>query len=279
MSDHDNTRKSVADNYAKAVAAPRPQSCCCGPVQKGVAVKSAGYGPDELSALPDDAVVNSFGCGNPLAFAGVKVGQTVLDLGCGAGIDLLIAARVVGAKGAVIGVDMTPEMIERATNNVQAAGFDNVDVRQGIIEDLPVEDQSVDWVISNCVINLSPDKIAVFREIHRVLRVGGRLSVSDIVVEQLPDWVRANASLYSCCVGGAISEADYTAALNEAGLSDVTVIDRHVYSAIELRGLFESELAGVTQCCETPVSEEQMTRALDDLTGQVWSAKFTAARM
>ena len=160
---------------------------------KGVVAKLAGYSDEEFAALPADAVVNSFGCGNPLAFSAVQPGEVVLDLGSGAGIDLLLAARKVGAAGRVIGVDMTEEMIARARANIAAAGIENAEVRQGIIEELPVEDSSVDWVISNCVINLSPEKPRVFAEIARVLKPGGTMLVSDIVAEDLPEEIVARA--------------------------------------------------------------------------------------
>jgi SAM-dependent methyltransferase len=189
MGEQDQVRQAVSDSYARAVTSE--DGCCCGsPVQKGVAAKLAGYTREELESLPPEAVTNSFGCGNPLAFAEVQEGQTVLDLGSGAGIDVLLAAKIVGPTGRVIGVDMTDEMIAKARENAAAAGLNNVDVRKGIIEKLPLENNSIDWVISNCVINLSPYKHEVFAEIARVLKPGGHMHVSDIVATGLPDWVR-----------------------------------------------------------------------------------------
>lgn len=236
-------RRHVSESYTRAVTTPG-SSCCGGmqPAQKGVAVKSAGYGP-ELGELPPDAVENSFGCGNPLAFSEVREGDTVVDLGSGAGIDLLIAAKRTGPTGRVIGVDMTDAMIERARANIAAAGLAAfVEVRQGYIEALPVESGTVDWVISNCVINLSPEKGKVFAEIARVLRPGGRMLVSDIVVESLPEELRRNQALYNSCIAGAISEADYLAGLRRAGLTDVQVRSRHVYDEMQLEALIESEI-------------------------------------
>jgi len=251
-------------------------------VPKGVAAKLAGYGPQELSALPAEAVVNSFGCGNPLAFAEVRPGEVVLDLGSGAGIDLLIAAGKVGPSGRVIGVDMTEEMIERARRNVAAAELTHVEVRKGLIEELPVAAASVDWVISNCVINLSPEKDRVFAEIARVLKPGGRMVVSDIVAEELPDAVRSDPALYSSCLAGAISEAEYLAGLERAGLVEVEVRERLVYDASQLAELACSE--GLS-CGEKAPGDGRSAsvgltkRAVADLlAGKIWSARFHARK-
>ena len=200
---HNDRRQSVSEDYARAVENPSSSSCCA-PVPKGVVAKLADYTAEEMAALPSEAVVNSFGCGNPVAFSDVEPGDVVLDLGSGAGIDLLLAAEKVGPQGKVIGVDMTDAMIEKARKNVAEAGLENVEVRKGIIEDLPVEDGSVDWVISNCVINLSPEKSKVFAEIVRALSPGGRILVSDIVAEELPQEILENQRLYSTCLAGAI---------------------------------------------------------------------------
>ena len=286
-------RGEVAKAYGERVAAtPAPASggCCGGgsglnssavDTRKGSVVEFAGYTADELAALPDDAVVNSFGCGNPLALAGLRPGQVVLDLGSGAGIDLLLATRLVGPEGRVIGVDMTDEMVARARANVAAAGFTNIDVRQGIIEELPVEDSSVDWVISNCVINLSPEKDRVFAEIARVLRPGGQMQVSDIVAESLPPEIRALPAAYSSCIAGAISEADYLAGLRAASLIDVDVRDRLVYDAGQLASFVTSGTEGVCSCgggdqlgAEFGAEfVEKVAGYARDLEGQVWSAK------
>lgn len=266
------THDLVSRTYAKAVTTPGG-SCCAGstcgaPAQKGVLAKVAGYSAEDLDALPSDTVANSFGCGNPLAFSEVKPGDVVLDLGSGAGIDLIIAARKVGPTGRVIGVDMTDAMIERARANVAAAGLSNVEVRKGLIEDLPVESGSVDWVISNCVINLSPDKPRVFREIARVLRPGGRLRVSDIVVQDLPEALRKSPALYASCIAGAISEAAYVAGLGEAGLTDVTVRERVVYDAAQLEALAASDQSFASSAA--PLARQAA--------GKVWSAVFFARR-
>ncbi len=271
MTDVQMTRKNVARAYAEAL---EQESCCGEPVPKGVAAKVAGYDAAELRELPPDAVVNSFGCGNPVAFAGIGEGEVVLDLGSGAGIDLLLAAKKVGPRGSVIGIDMTDEMIARARENISAAGLSNVDVRKGIIEELPVEDASVDWVISNCVINLSPEKHRVFREIARVLKSGGRMSVSDIVAEDLPQWVRDDPALYHSCIGGAISEDDYVRGLEEAGLSDVRVEERLQYESAQVESLIESERIEPSSCCG-PDGGENLKEAVG---GKVWSARITARK-
>ena len=201
MDEKEAIRQRVSDFYAQSVnkGCGCGSSGCCGQaVPDGALARFAGYDEGVLKTLPPDAVVNSFGCGNPLALSEVQKGQTVIDLGSGAGMDLLIAAQKVGPGGKVIGVDMTEDMIVRARQNLAAAKAANVEVRQGIIEQLPVDSESVDWVISNCVINLSPEKEKVFSEIFRVLKPGGCLSISDIVAQDLPAWMRENMALYGC---------------------------------------------------------------------------------
>jgi SAM-dependent methyltransferase len=265
-------RLQVSRAYAEAVSRPASNGgCCSGPSPKGVAARAAGYGQEDLAGLPEDAVANAFGCGNPVAFSEVGEGEVVLDLGSGAGLDLLLAARKVGPTGRVIGVDMTPEMLERARRNV--ADQANIEVRQGFIEELPVEDCSVDWVISNCVINLSPDKPRVFREIARVLKPGGRMRVSDIVVQDLPEEVRRDPALYCSCISGAISEEEYLQGLRAAGLQDVEVLERAVYSGTTLEDLVKSELPVNQRSCCGPAAG--MARSLE---GRVWSARFAARK-
>jgi len=279
MSDHEKVRKGVTQAYAKLVSSPA--TCCCGGSQKSTVAQMAGYTPEELANLPDDAVTNSFGCGNPMAFSGVKPGEVVLDLGSGAGIDLLVAAEKVGPQGRVIGVDMTDEMIARAKKNIEASGHKNVEVRKGIIEELPVEDSSVDWVISNCVINLSPEKERVFAEIARVLKPGGQVSVSDIVVEDLPDWVRKNADLHNSCVAGAISEPEYIEGLERAGLEQVEVKDRLVYEKEQIEYLAgEATPPGeaALSCCGAPPPKELVSKAAESVAGKIVSAKFYARK-
>ena len=276
MDDKDRIRADVSKTYGAAV---KGGGGCCGggaAIPKGVTAKFAGYSPEELAKLPPDAVVNSFGCGNPLAFTEVLPGQTVVDLGSGAGIDILLAAKKVGPTGRVIGVDMTEEMIARARANIAAAGLANVEVRKGVIEELPVESGTVDWVISNCVINLSPEKERVFREIARVLKPGGRMVVSDIMVQDLPEWARQSAALYASCIGGAISEAAYLAGLRAAGLEEVEVHERLVYDGPQLLALAGTGLER-TSCCG-PIDEKVAAGAAEALAGKIWSAKVHARR-
>lgn len=288
MNKSDQTRETLSRIYAQAVTAPPGSSCCCSPKpeQKGTAVKFAGYSPDELDALPADAVVNSFGCGNPLAFSDVRPGEVVLDLGSGAGIDLLLAARKVGPTGRVIGVDMTDEMIAKARDSIAAVGHHNVEVRKGLIEEMPVESSSVDWVISNCVINLSPEKHRVFAEIVRVLKPGGRMLVSDIVARDLPQAVLDNLELYASCVAGAISEQAYCDGLRRAGLTDVDVRERIVYDATQLGGIISAALDNSNPggCCSSPAGGADRRSLADaaalaaECAGKVWSAKIFARK-
>jgi arsenite methyltransferase len=270
---HDAIRASVAKDYAKAVKkkAGCCSSCAAKPVPKGVAAKLAGYSDDEFAALPAEAIVNSFGCGNPTSFIDVVKGDTVLDLGSGAGIDLLLAARKVGPSGKVIGIDMTDAMITKARQNIAAASIHNAEVRKGLIEDLPVESDSIDWVISNCVINLSPEKGKVFAEIARVLKPGGKMLVSDIVAEHLPVEIIMHPDLYSSCLSGAISEKNYILGLQEAGMADIEVLNRLVYDREQLTSFVNSELqAGATS--------RKMDHLIDQLVDKVWSIKIRASK-
>jgi len=288
MTDANDVRKRVSQAYAKAVNTPAVDSGgCCTPSQKGAAARSAGYTSRQLSSVPKDAVINAFGCGNPLAFSEVREGDVVVDLGCGAGIDILLAAAKVGPRGKAIGVDMTDEMLDRAKKNLQEAGAENAEVRKGTIENLPLEDRSVDWVISNCVINLSPEKDRVFAEIARVLRPGGRMAVSDIVARNLPASVRKSDVLYNCCVGGAISEEDYVAGLERAGLVDVEVRERIVYDHHQLESLITSERPDSQQlasCCggapddSGDIPTGRLHELAEALAGNVWSAKIHARK-
>jgi len=223
-------KKEVKKRYGNIA---KTSGSCCGPASSCgcSAVPSAeelsasvGYTPAELATLPEGANLG-LGCGNPVALASLKPGETVLDLGSGAGIDCFLAARKVGPQGRVIGVDMTEEMLRLARENVKKSGLTNVEFLQGEIENLPLEDATVDAVISNCVINLATDKERVFREVYRVLKPGGRMMVSDIVLDgELPEKIRDSVAAYTGCIGGAMKRADYLAAMAKAGFTQVEIV-------------------------------------------------------
>jgi len=202
---------------------------CCG--TDSASMSELGYSSEQLATIPEGANLG-LGCGNPLAHAHVKSGETVLDLGSGAGIDAFLAAQEVGPTGRVIGVDMTASMIQRARENAAKSGTTNVEFRLGEIENLPVADSSVDVIISNCVINLSPEKPRVFAEALRVLRPGGRLVVSDLVLTKpLPDAVRQSIEAYVGCVAGASQREEYLGHIRQAGFQEVAVVEERSYGA------------------------------------------------
>jgi arsenite methyltransferase len=214
----------VKERYSSIVIGAS-ESCCGG---SSCGVEAQLYDTNLLIDLPNEVTNVSLGCGDPVTIAGLKAGEVVLDLGSGGGIDCFLAARQVGESGYVIGVDMTPEMLMRANSNKVKMGVNNVEFRRGQIEDLPLRENSVDVVMSNCVINLSPDKAAVFREAYRVLKPGGRISVSDIVTEgEFSAELRADAAKWAECVTGAIDVAAYTGLMQAAGFSAIQVVDKH----------------------------------------------------
>jgi arsenite methyltransferase len=215
-------RDMVREGYA-GIAGNSGQCCGGATANADTIARRIGYSEEDVSAVPDGSNLG-LGCGNPLALANVQPGETVLDLGSGAGFDALLAARVVGPTGRVIGVDMTPEMLARAKANADRARASNVEFRHGYIESLPVDDASVDVVISNCVINLSPEKARVFAEAHRVLRPGGRLAISDLVLKvPLPTGLLRSVEAYVGCIAGAMLRDDYVAAIGAAGFERVEV--------------------------------------------------------
>lgn len=224
-------RESVRKRYGEIAAQGQsgcgcaPSSCCSGPApapQEKLALQM-GYSQEELQAVPAGADLG-LGCGNPQAIAALQPGETVLDLGSGGGFDCFLAARQVGPGGRVIGVDMTAEMVARARENAREAGYANVEFRLGEIEHLPVADASVDVIMSNCVINLSPNKPQVFREAFRVLRPGGRLAISDIVaLETMPEEIRKDLAFYAGCIAGAATKAELEAMLLEAGFDRIRI--------------------------------------------------------
>jgi SAM-dependent methyltransferase len=228
---HDAVRARYGEIARRGM--PVPEAGCCGPSPATIAGR-LGYAEADLAAVPEGANLG-LGCGAPLVHAALQPGETVLDLGSGAGFDAFLAAREVGPDGRVIGVDMTPEMLVRARANAERAGMRHVEFREGRIEALPVTDASVDVVISNCVINLTPDKAAVFREVARVLRPGGRMVVSDIVLDApLPPVVATSVAALTGCVAGASLRHDYLAAIAAAGLRDVEVVEERGFGELAL---------------------------------------------
>jgi len=226
----DKIKKAVREGYARIAkqgssCCPSTASCCGGTDLAQDISQNIGYTEEELKAAPKGANLG-LGCGNPLALASVKSGETVLDLGSGAGFDCFLAAHRVGKNGRVIGIDMTPEMMERARENARQGNYPNIEFRLGEIENLPVADSSVDVIISNCVINLAPDKGKVFSEAFRVLKPGGRLMISDIVLlKELPDFIKSSIEAYIGCLSGAIMRDEYLAAIKAAGFQEVAVVD------------------------------------------------------
>ncbi len=278
MSDESRVKDMVRERYgeiaAQFVEKGGPASCClpqqtgcCGSSQADVTQLTNAlrlYPAQELADLPESVTGMALGCGNPLAIAGLKPGEVVLDLGSGGGIDCFLAARQVGPQGRIIGLDMTPEMVKLARQNAKKIGATNVEFRYGEMEDIPLPDESVDVIISNCVINLSPDKDKVFAEAYRVLRPGGRLVVSDIVAYgPLPDAVRNSPEAWASCVAGALDETVYLDKMRRAGFTDVEVMARN--------------LAEVEQWAESGEPPEPIQH-LGELKGKVASIKGTARK-
>jgi len=256
---------TVAGAGTDAAAEPTPSggSCCCGPQPTTVEIGHViGYSDADLAQIPDEANLG-LGCGNPTALASVQPGETVLDLGSGAGMDAFLAARNVGPHGCVIGVDMTDDMVAKARQNAQQARFENVEFRQGLIEDLPVDDGSVDAIISNCVINLSPQKDRVFREALRVLKPGGRLMVSDVVLErELPPEILERADVIIGCVGGASLRSEYLGLIEAAGFVDLEIVKAENFGQSACLG--ESFAPAISR--ETGLSAEEIDRYLAAVT-------------
>lgn len=239
---NDKIKQAVKEKYsglAEKQLASAQQPSCCGPAQSccsgetGLAESAADlYSGTQISDLPDSVTGISLGCGNPTAISELRPGETALDLGSGGGIDCFLAARQVGESGRVIGLDMTPKMLDLARANAKKQGFNNVEFQYGYIEDIPRPDNSVDVIISNCVINLSADKDAVFREAFRVLKPGGRLNVSDIVTQgELPKIVAEHLSAWAGCVAGALDEEVYLGKMRQAGFKSIEVVSRKFYTS------------------------------------------------
>lgn len=242
-----DVKSAVKDKYGKAAlrvvaggsgccGSSPSSSSCCDPITSNL------YEAGEKALLPDSAVLASLGCGNPTALAELHAGEIVLDLGSGGGIDVLLSARRVGPSGKAYGLDMTDEMLALARENQRKAGVENVEFLKGEIEDVPLPDNSVDVIISNCVINLSADKDKVFREAFRVLKPGGRFAVSDVVVRgEVPADVRRNVELWVGCIAGALSETDYRSKLAAAGFGDIDIEPTRIYNVEDAREFLTAE--------------------------------------
>lgn len=228
-------RELVRQRYAEIArdGGVNPGAGCCGPQPAEIAQR-IGYSEEDTAAVPEGANLG-LGCGAPLAAAALRAGETVLDLGSGAGFDAFLAAQAVGSNGRVIGVDMTDEMLAKARANAARTGVCNVEFRKGYIEALPVDDASIDVVLSNCVINLVPDKAAVYREVARVLRPGGRMVISDVVLnEPLPDAIAADVAALTGCVAGAALRDQYLATIDAAGLTNIEVLSDKGFGTMAL---------------------------------------------
>ncbi len=268
-------KKIVREGYGKIAA---ESGSCCGPVKAcgcGASTpqslsKRIGYSEEDINAVPDGANLG-LGCGNPVAIASLKEGETVLDLGSGAGFDCFLASKQVGPKGKIIGVDMTAQMLDRARTNAEKGGYKNVEFRLGEIENLPLADNSVDVIISNCVINLSPDKKRVFREAFRVLKPGGRIMVSDIVLTQpIPDKIRNSMEAYIGCVAGAETRDKYLGAIKDAG-----------FRAAKIAGeaAFPLEMLNNDPTIKETIKSLSLTpQAVQELAGSVLSVKVAAVK-
>ena len=275
---HQEVRKAYAGRVTGATEKAE-ESCCSCSCGDGASMEEAalrmGYAQEDLEGIPEGANLG-LGCGAPLTHARVQPGETVLDLGSGAGFDAFIAARAVGPGGKVIGVDMTPEMVDKARQNATSSGVANTEFRLGQIEKLPVADAEVDVIVSNCVINLSPDKPAVFREAFRALRPGGRLAVSDIVLTApLPERIASSIAAYVGCVAGASLLDDYLQAVHDAGFEEVEVVESR--PAVEALTLDDPVVRGVLD--EMGVSSpEELSADLTAIVASVVSAKVVAVK-
>jgi len=231
--------KEFVKNWYSQVA--RGESCCT--TADVASLKMIGYSEDEIKNLPSRVTSTSCGCGNPVGSADLKAGETVLDIGAGGGIDCFLAAEKVGPKGKVVGVDLSEEMIKLAKKNAEKMNVRNVEFRLGDMENLPIEDETIDVIVSNCVINLALDKQRVFHEAYRVLKPGGRMTVSDIVAEkQLPKWLQKSLEAYAACIGGALKEKEYIEKIKQAGFKGVEVVSKRKAQILKKEGALLSEI-------------------------------------
>ena len=269
-------KKIVKEGYGKIA---EQGSTCCGPVNSSCCgnltsaneiSKNIGYTDTEITTVPDGSNLG-LGCGNPTAIASLNEGEVVLDLGSGAGFDCFLAAKKVGKTGKIIGVDMTPAMIEKARLNAEKGNYENVEFRMGEIEKLPVENNYVDVIISNCVINLSPDKKQVFNEAYRVLKSGGRLAISDIVLlKNLPDYIQNSFEAYIGCISGALMKDKYLKLIKEAGFKDITINDE---------SLFPVELVINDSVAQEIIKKEKIsTEEIEKIGNSIVSIKLTCTK-
>jgi arsenite methyltransferase len=255
---HDVVREHYAERITSNASCCGPSDCC--------SAESSLYSADLLATLPEGESMVSYGCGDPITLASLQPGQTVLDLGSGAGLDCFFAAKKVGETGHVIGVDMTPEMIERAKSSAKRLDIHNVEFRQGYLEDLPVENNTVDVIISNCVINLAPDKSKVFAEAFRVLKPGGKFAVSDIVTDgPLPESIKKSLSAWAGCMAGALAVKDYIGMMEAVGFKNIS-----------LTPVFFEKESLASAIADMGDAIELKTISRDDVYKAVYSAKITA---
>jgi ubiquinone/menaquinone biosynthesis C-methylase UbiE len=270
----------VRDEVAALAAGPAGFACCPGKDPERGTASLAGYAPDVLDAFSRKIPVFSHGCGTPVAFAGIRRGETVFDLGSGAGLDLLLAGERAGPEGRIVGLDITPEIVARAGEVASAWGAGNVEVRAGMMEELPFETGTADRVISNCAVCLSPEKARVFTEIGRVLRPGGRVTISDIVVDGLPRWARKNRNLYTSCIAGALGEEEYLEELEKAGFGEVRVLEKHFFDESRLETFLLVGMTGSGRkdpcSCGDYLAGRLLGRTAEKLTGKVGSITLEA---
>jgi SAM-dependent methyltransferase len=268
--------QTVKSRYGGFAETGGHREACCGSAQTtaSFALDQGLYGQAELALVPEGALNLSRGCGNPTGFAHLRAGEVVVDLGCGGGIDVILAAHQVGPTGRVVGVDMTPQMIDRARENVIAGGVgeQDIDFRVADVTAMPLPDASADVVISNCVINLCPDKDAAYREAFRVLRPGGRLAISDVVLtENVPDQLHQRfEAAWAGCLGGAVMEEDYLQKVTQAGFAEIQVVAHHPFTA--------EELGAMARCPGPDFTPAQADDDLAAVHGKVASIKFTAVK-
>ncbi len=258
-------KEFVRDRYGKIASSDETccPSCSCGPDPIEQAV-SIGYSRAESESVPASAVMG-LGCGNPTALADLREGETVLDLGSGAGLDVFLAAQRVGRNGRVIGVDMTQEMVERARRAARFHGYENVEFRVGEIENLPVGNDSIDVIISNCVVNLSPDKAAVYREAFRVLKPGGRMLISDLVTEgELPEEIRRSFEAWADCVAGALERQAYLETIRRAGFQDTAIAAQHRFDEPGMSEALKGKIISVQVSAHKPPAVETVRSPAGD---------------